>query len=452
MPAIVAAFGVIHLFDGCEFRASQLNYDTERYFRKAKAMLKMPLMLTWKGKLQKSLLEQVLKLSPDFIDVDYRIEYDVYEELKREFPLVKWVLSYHNFDGTDKNLADRLEMLQQKKADYYKMAFFANSSVDALEVCLFMKSLESTNVTLVSMGLKGEWTRVLMGYFGSAFSYTCLPRKQTAPGQIPIDELCGVYHYHRIKKDAALYGLIGSPVMQSYSHITHNELMGRYKLNAVYIKALVEESEMEEALPLIQKLGFKGLSVTAPLKALVVPSQVVNTLMFGADPINTDGTAALQLLEEKIDLSQSRVLIIGAGGAAFGIAKELKSAGAELFIFNRTEKKIAPFIQELGAKSHVQNALYDVVVQAASEFNPDLCHFTCEKIALEVVANPIVTPFIEKCKEEGCTIIYGYEMFALQAAHQFKYWFKEQVPSVEEIYREIDQFFARSRASAVSKK
>ena len=49
-------------------------------------------------------------------------------------------------------------------------------------------------------------------------------------------------------------------------------------------------------------------------------------------------------------------------------------------------------------------------------------------IVYDIVYQPINTDLIKKSKENGATIIYGYEMLLSQAACSFEIWHKMEAP------------------------
>src|SRR5450759_3274699 len=93
--------------------------------------------------------------------------------------------------------------------------------------------------------------------------------------------------------------------------------------------------------------GYKGCNVTVPFKfeAFVLSQEnlsdraqvakAVNTLSFEGDVIrgdNTDGAGLVSDIEKNlgVSLQGKRVLLMGAGGAAWGVALPLMQKGAHL--------------------------------------------------------------------------------------------------------------------------
>ena len=152
------------------------------------------------------------------------------------------------------------------------------------------------------------------------------------------------------------------------------------------------------------------------------------------------------LKRRNLSMKDSRVLLIGAGGAAraitAGIAKE---KAKKITIANRTLQNgnaLAQFAHKIGIDA---NAItLDQVGESASEYNfivnatsiglkneqsPISTKTINEKtIVYDIVYKPINTDLIKKSKENGATIVYGYEMLLGQAVIAFKIWHEKEAP------------------------
>ena len=54
-------------------------------------------------------------------------------------------------------------------------------------------------------------------------------------------------------------------------------------------------------------------------------------------------------LEEKIDLRDKKVLLLGAGGAARALAFGLKERGCQVFVYNRTQARGRELAEDMGS-------------------------------------------------------------------------------------------------------
>ena len=149
-----------------------------------------------------------------------------------------------------------------------------------------------------------------------------------------------------------IFGVIGDPISQSLSPLIHRGWMRDLALDADYRGFHVPAGQALSGLNSLQREGVRGLNVTMPHKSAVLQgcaemSKLVailgaaNTLTRKSDgnwrADNTDRDGFLQdYLSFVGDFSGSRLLVIGAGGAARAIVHALNHNGAELVIANRT--------------------------------------------------------------------------------------------------------------------
>lgn len=257
-----------------------------------------------------------------------------------------------------------------------------------------------------------------------------------------------------------LYGIIGNPVRHSLSPVFHNGALRRLGLNGVYLA--FEVTHLAEAVQGIRGLGIRGVSVTIPYKTEVIPFldqleevaakiQAVNTIANEKGKLigyNTDWRGALEALEEKVDLTDKRVFLLGAGGAARAIAFGLKERGCRVTIFNRSGEKADALAKELGFVHRPLSELgkpdADVVVNATSVgMHPtgEQSPFPPEALrqgmtVMDIVYRPLRTRLLRDAEERGCRTIDGLAMLARQGAAQIEIWTGKR-PDLEEIKRDL---------------
>jgi shikimate dehydrogenase len=263
-----------------------------------------------------------------------------------------------------------------------------------------------------------------------------------------------------IDAQTRLYGIIGNPVRHSLSPIIHNGAFRRMGLNAAYLA--FEVKNLEEAVSGIKGLGICGVSVTIPFKTAIIPFldrldevarkiQAVNTIRNEGGKLigyNTDWSGALGALEERVDLTGKRVLLLGAGGAARAIAFGLKERGCRVIIGNRSQEKAAALAKELG---FVHRPLpfdgtpdADVLVNATSagmsphdEESPIPREALAQEMTvMDIVYKPLRTRLLREAKERGCRTIDGLEMLARQGAGQIEIW-TGMKPEIKEIREDL---------------
>jgi 3-dehydroquinate dehydratase/shikimate dehydrogenase len=399
-------------------------------------------------------IEKLISLKPAYIDLEYDIPKQFVEKIRKENRETKIILSFHDFNSTPANLINILSKLQETQADIYKISTMALSSVDSLRLLLLAKE-SKVSVIAIGMGEKGQITRILGPVFSVPFTYASIDdESKTAPGQIKAETLLDVYNYKRLSLTTKVYGLIGNPIAQSISDITHNIVMNKIKLNSIYVKILLQKEELPLFFSISKKLQIKGLSVTIPFKESSIEYLdkieseaknigAVNTITNESGVLigsNTDTIGALRAVEEKkVKIKDKKVVVIGAGGAAKAIAYEMKRQGAIVAIINRTQEKAQKLASELGCKSgglelikEMYSNGYDILINCTSSKMPiDQQYILPKVVVMDISIKPKNTLFLISAKEKECKIIYGYKMFIYQALEQFKTWFKEKIDPVE---------------------
>ncbi len=384
-------------------------------------------------------IEELLALKPPFFDLEGDMKPQFIEEAIRKYPQTHFVLSHHDFEKTPENLPGIYHSLIRFNPFACKIAAMAHSSIDALKMLLFAKT--HPKASAICMGEKGEFARIAGKIMGNPVDYAVLKgHPATAPGQLTVEDLAGIYHYPSLNQDTALYGLIGNPVAKSPGHIHHNGVFRKRNVNALYIKMAVEPEELPAFIPLAKEIGFKGLSVTIPLKEKIIPFideldektrriGAANTLRFEGGRIfgtNTDGQGALDALEKHGKVHGKKIVLLGAGGAARGIAFEAAARKARLVILNRTLARAEELAKEVGGEA---GSLEEVPSDADILVNcsPDPMPVTPDKIppnalVMDIVIVPKETPFLTEALLRGCRVVFGDEMFLNQAAGQTKFW------------------------------
>ena len=270
-----------------------------------------------------------------------------------------------------------------------------------------------------------------------------------------------------INAETQLYGIIGNPVRKSLSPVIHNSAFGRMGVNAAYLA--FEVGDITDALDAIRGLGIRGVSITIPFKTSVIPfldeldalsAKIgsVNTIVNRAGKLighNTDHFGALKALEEKVNLSGKKVILLGAGGAARAIAYGLRERGCDVTISNRSSERGTTLAKDLGypyrplsalGEAHEDTLEADLVINATSvgmfpgEAVSPLPKQILRKgmIVMDIVYRPLRTRLLEEAEEQGCETIDGLEMLAYQGAAQLEIWIG-QSPEGKQIKADLRQ-------------
>ncbi len=244
-----------------------------------------------------------------------------------------------------------------------------------------------------------------------------------------------------------VYAVFGDPIEHSLSPVMHNAAFKAMGLDAIYHAFRVTTSRLGDALRGAESMGFGGLNLTIPLKeaamSLVEPDETaraigaVNTISFlgGMKGHNTDGAgASMALRHYGVSVNGSRVLLIGAGGAARAIAYQLSQEGAEIVITNRTSEKGSALAEDFGLSfgdfSEIEKLVKssDIVINATSvgmhEKDPRLFDgriISKEQVVFDIIYNR-ETELLRDAKKAGAKAIDGVMMLVYQGAAAFRIW------------------------------
>ena len=243
------------------------------------------------------------------------------------------------------------------------------------------------------------------------------------------------------------YALIGNPVAHSKSPQIHAQFARATGQDIDYGLIEAPREGFAQAVQRWRAGGGKGLNVTLPFKREALPlctrlseraraAQAVNTLRFeDSFGDNTDGIGLIRDFSEHLQykLEKRSVLLLGAGGAAQGVAGALLEAGvARLVIANRT----VPSAQELAARFPGSSACaydalsgqsFEVVINATSaglaEVAPPLPPGLLGRgmLAYDMVYGRD-TPFLAAARAAGAHTCDGLGMLVEQAAESFFVW------------------------------
>ncbi len=402
------------------------------------------------------LLEKLCALGPDLVDLEYDIPKSFKEKLSVQFPKILFLSSYHDFEKTPTNLEAILEEMLSPYAHIYKIAVTAHSSLDSLRVMHFVsKARAQHHVVGIAMGELGRITRILAPVYGNYLSFaSATPTQNPGLGQLSFQELCEAYHYPSLNTHTEVFALIGGTVSHSKGPTVHNFVFTHFKRNACYVAIALQDGELKTFLKEIPFLSFKGLSVTMPLKELIVPylDEVaasakeihrVNTVTIQGERLtgsNTDSAGALNAIEKHLPIQGKKVVIVGAGGAGGAIAYEARERGAQVCILNRSKDSALQLASLVGCEGGGLEELprvfregYDLLINSTPKGNEaiDSRWILPGCYAMDVVTTPKETPFLLECQKKGCHLILGLEMFVEQAILQQMRWPSSPVSETE---------------------
>jgi shikimate dehydrogenase len=246
------------------------------------------------------------------------------------------------------------------------------------------------------------------------------------------------------------YAVIGDPIGHSLSPFMHEKWFEEHGIDAAYLPVHAEPFELEKVFLAMKTLGISGFNVTLPHKQAIIPlldhldesaisMSAVNTVTFDGNRTtgwNTDGDGFVRSLMAKQPDMAGNVLIVGAGGAARGIAFALKKAGFHsVAITNRTFRRAEELAEAIDGSALTLKdaeeslAKFSTIIQTTSvglakdERLPlSLDKAAAGTLAADIIYNPLETPFLKASEAKGCRTLNGIGMFVYQGAIAFEKW------------------------------
>jgi shikimate dehydrogenase len=267
---------------------------------------------------------------------------------------------------------------------------------------------------------------------------------------------------------AVLCYLIGYPVGHSMSAMMQNAAFRETGLDFNYELLEVKPKELEKTVTgKLTGTQVRGANVTIPHKVAIM--QYLDEIDFEASRIgavnvvvndegtlkgyNTDGGAALRTLAEAYgSLSDARIVVLGAGGAAKAISYKLAENASELMILNRTLEHAVTLSHYLSSLPEcradvkadslqyesLRNALRgaDILVNTtpvgmhpkieSSPVEPSL--LKPDLLVLDAVYNPLKTKLLQDAEEAGARVLTGVNMLVYQGTATFELWTGRKAP------------------------
>ena len=266
------------------------------------------------------------------------------------------------------------------------------------------------------------------------------------------------------------YAVFGAPVSHSRSPFIHRRFAEQTKLAMSYVTIEADLDAFPAALAAFEAGGGLGANVTLPLKMLAAAKckvlsphaqriGAVNTLSRLPDGgwrgDNTDGAGLVADIAERhrLDLRGRRTLVLGAGGAAKGIAHALLDAGiASLTIANRTPERADALADEIGEPGRVhtvywqdlrESGAFELILDATSAGHAreplDLPFALVNQRTLAYSLNygKAASEFLGWARAAGVEhVLDGVGMLVEQAAESFAIWHGVR-PDTEPVYQAL---------------
>jgi shikimate dehydrogenase len=262
------------------------------------------------------------------------------------------------------------------------------------------------------------------------------------------------------------YAVIGHPVSHSLSPRIHAAFARQTGIALEYTAIDAAPEDFDAVLAEFAAEGGVGANITLPHKTRAAQvcnylsdaakrAGAANTLIrtaTGWQGDNTDGVGLVRDLTDRhgLDLRARRTLLIGAGGAARGVAPALLDAGiGDLFIVNRTPERTDALADALAQPGRVHPRYFsdvgnlgsfDLVVNATSAARDaalpplPLSLVAPRGAAIDLSYGEAAIPFLawaRSARAHDC--IDGLGMLVEQAAESFHRWHKLR-PETDAVY------------------
>ena len=266
----------------------------------------------------------------------------------------------------------------------------------------------------------------------------------------------------------AKYAVIGNPIAHSKSPQIHTAFKKQFEspdthLDISYDPILADLNGFEAKVRELIAQGYKGINITVPfkfealkfvlqhgtVKPLANRARAINTMIFSEDGSiigdNTDGIGLINDIKKnlKFDLTGKKVLLLGSGGAAFGVLQPIVETNPDIIIIsNRTFAKAeeaAKILSELIDTSRSKTECmakrfdelgdmeFDLVINSTSTGLTETALpipntiFGKNCLAYEMMYGR-ETPFMAQAREAGAQVTDGLGMLVEQAAEAFYLW------------------------------
>ncbi len=252
------------------------------------------------------------------------------------------------------------------------------------------------------------------------------------------------------------FAVFGHPVAHSLSPHIHAAFAKQTGIALQYEAIDVQADGFAAALAAFAAAGGVGANVTLPLKEAAFALSVVhsaraqsagavNTLSFRDGQWhgdNTDGAGLVRDLTGRngLDLRGRRALLLGAGGAARGVAPALLEAGVQqLVVVNRAPERADALVDALGEPARAISRYwedlrelgdFELIVNAttigrdpAASFTLPLSLINSMTLAVDLNYGEVAIAFLAWARAAHCRdTVDGLGMLVEQAAESFEAW------------------------------
>jgi 3-dehydroquinate dehydratase/shikimate dehydrogenase len=388
---------------------------------------------------RRALLEAALAAGAALVDVEWDAPCAVLADAAAWRDRV--IVSHHGGPCRLDALRPLLARLLARRPIAAKLVPHATRVDDVLALRTLLEETRGQGIRLAAFatGAAGVVSRILANAWGSFATYGALDvGRETAPGQLPVDDLLSIHRVLELSRATRLFGLVGARVSRSPSPAMHAAGYRAAGIDACYLP--IESDELEPALALASALGLEALGATRPFKeaiargaahgdAITARAGSANTLLLGPPPtaFNTDGPAAVGLVRRQFDPRGARVAIVGAGGTARAFAAAFADAGSDVTLFGRSPERTERAAREIGVRASSEPfgaRPWEILLHATPRgqdgerwVEPGALR---GRVVLDAVYAPQPTALARDARARGLAVVDGLELLAAQGRLQFE--------------------------------
>ena len=245
-----------------------------------------------------------------------------------------------------------------------------------------------------------------------------------------------------------LYGLIGYPLVHSFSMDFFNQKFLAEDIDAQYINFEIQELELLWEI-IAEYPNLNGLNVTAPYKEAIIPYLdsidddardvgAVNVVRFmrddksgkltGLKGYNSDVEGFDRTLSDVLTPERKRAMVLGTGGASKAVTAALQRHGVEVQLVSRRKTEHTVVYEEITRAMVAQHTLIVNATPLGKYPDDNLCpdfpyrFLTKEHLCYDLIYNPEETLFMKNSARYGAATKNGIEMLLLQAFDSYEIW------------------------------
>ena len=257
--------------------------------------------------------------------------------------------------------------------------------------------------------------------------------------------------------------VLGNPIKQSLSPYLHNWIFQKLNIDAKYYKQESSLDDLKFNIKELRKNSIHGLNITIPFKSEIIEylddindrAKIigsVNCVMMRNNKVmgfNTDWFGFSKLLiDNKIDVYDKEIIVLGAGGAAKAIIYALTlNRIKKIRLFNRTIKNAQKLKNSIVSIHSFKDLKYfierdSIIVNCTpigmndNKIPLNEKFINKDQIIIDTIYNFKKTNLLDLGEQKGAFVINGLDMFVYQGIASLDLWLGENIfakLNVEEI-------------------